>query len=364
MPVEDLLDWIDRRFVCGSLNLERGDKARTFHFDSGYVTGASSNDPTEYLGQMLINRGLIDERQLQEAFVVQADTGVRLGKILLMVGAVEENQLRAVLEHKIRESIFDALSWSEGAFQFDRASDEPMVSAFEVSVNLRSAIDDGGERVASWRALREVLPNDDQSLYVTDATRAVHSGDSAGDRADFERLLGEVAQGGTVNEIVLRRSGSRFEIVRGLVALIERGAVAIERREEIRREASAADAVNLERSARGRAARGDRSGALDMAREALASDPESASLKKLYRELERAVFAELSRDLLARFTVPRLLKSPDELDALELSDTERYLAKRIDGHWDLLSLMRVSPLREVEALITFKRLADRGIISL
>lgn len=364
MPVEDLLDWIDRRFVCGSLNLERGETIRSFHFDSGYVTGASSNDPTEYLGQMLINRGLIDDGQLKEAFAVQADTGVLLGKILLMTGAVEENQLRGVLEHKIRESIFDAMGWAEGAFQFDRAPDERSVSAFEVSVNLRAAIEDGGARVASWSALREVIPSDDVALYVTDATRAVRSGDSADDRGELDRLLKEVAQGGTVNEIVLRRSGSRYQVVRGLATLIERGAIAVDRRQEIRREASVAEAVELERAARGRAARGDRSGALDMAREALARDPESEPIKKLYRELERAVFAELSRDLLARFTVPQLLKSPAELDELDLSDTERYLAKRIDGRWDLLSLMRVSPLREVEALITFKRLADRGIISL
>ena len=80
--------------------------------------------------------------------------------------------------------------------------------------------------------------------------------------------------------------------------------------------------------------------------------------------LERTVFAELSRDLLTSFRVPKLMVQRQELDRLELSDTERYLAGRVDGRWDLLSLMRVAPVREVEALITFKRLADRGIISL
>jgi hypothetical protein len=54
----------------------------------------------------------------------------------------------------------------------------------------------------------------------------------------------------------------------------------------------------------------------------------------------------------------------DELEKLQLSAEERYLIGRIDGRWDLLSLMRVSPLREVEALITFQRLAERGVISL
>lgn len=160
MPVEDLLDWIDRRFVCGNLTVERGQTVRTFHFDSGYVTGASSNDPSEYLGQLLINRGFIEETQLNEAFEVQADTGVLLGKILLMVGAVQEGHLRQVLEEKIRESLFDALSWAEGAFQFERAPELDSVSAFEVSVNLRTAIEDGAKRVTEWRELREIVPDD------------------------------------------------------------------------------------------------------------------------------------------------------------------------------------------------------------
>ena len=361
MPVEDILDWIDRRFVCGNLTVERGPVVRTFHFDSGYVTGASSNDPSEHLGQLLINRGLISETQLNEAFEVQADTGVLLGKILLMVGAVEESPLRQVLEEKIRESLFDALAWNEGAFQFERAPDRSVL-AFEVSVNLRTAVEDGRKRVAEWNVLREVIPDDSDSFHVADKTLGRSSGDTPSLQAHLDRLMGEVETGGSVNEIVLRMNGARFPVVSGLVLLTQRGAIAVDQSGE--RPSVGETAQELERAARGRAAQGDRSGALEMARDALDREPESEPIKKLFRELERSVFAELSRDLLARFTVPRLLKSKDELEQMDMTDTERYLASRIDGRWDILSLMRISPLREVEALLTFKRLADRGIISL
>jgi hypothetical protein len=364
MPLEELLDWVDRRFVCGTLSVERAQTIRTFHFDSGYVTGASSNDPSEYLGQLLMNRGFITDTQLSDAFKVQSDTGVLLGKILLMIGAVGEHELRQVLEEKIREALFDALAWAEGAFQFERAPAPMSVSAFEVSVNLRSAIEDGQRRVHEWRALREVIPTDDMCLYVIDASRAVRPGDDTLQRSDLDRVMAELSDGASVNHVVLRMNGRRFAVVNGLAQLLERGAIAIDRRETEREQPAAVDVAELERAARGRAARGDRSGALDMARDALHQAPESESLKKLYRELERSVFAELSRDLLARFSVPKLLKSKAELDTMDMSDNERYLASRIDGRWDLLSLMRITPLREVEALITFKRLADRGIISL
>jgi hypothetical protein len=365
MSVEDVLDWIDRRFICGNLTIDRGSVVRSFHFDSGYVTSDSSNDPGEHLGQVLINRGIITDGQLNEAFKVQADTGVLLGKILVMVGFVDDAQLRTVLDEKIREGIYDALSWTEGTFRFERAPEDETVSEFEISVNLRSTIEAGLVRVADWRELRQIIPSDEAVLYVSDRERLIQGSDSEEDQVEYSRLLDHVAKGLTVNQIALEQSGLRFRTLGKLVLLIDRGALAIERREEARAETgSGVQAAELERSARGRAARGDRAGALDMAHAALELNPESEPLQKLHRELERSVFAELSRDLLSTFSVPRLLKSDTELESLEMTDNERYLAGRIDGRWDLLSLMRVAPLRQVEVLITFKRLADRGIISL
>ncbi len=365
MSVEDVLDWIDRRFVCGNLTVERGSIVRTFHFDSGYVTNDSSNDPAEHLGQVLINRGIITDEQLNEAFKVQADTGVLLGKILVMVGFVDEAQLRVVLEEKIREGVYDALGWSEGSFRFERAPDEETVSEFEISVNLHSTIEEGLARVGEWRELRRVIPSDDIVLYARDREPVLQPSDTEAEQRDYASLLATAAKGVTVNQIVLEQPGLRFYTLRKLAILIDRGALALERREESRADSGAeVQASELERSARGRAGRGDRAGALDMTRAALELNPESEPLQKLHRELERTVFAELSRDLLSSFSVPRLLKSDSELESIEMTDNERYLAGRIDGRWDLLSLMRVSPLRQVEVLITFKRLADRGIISL
>jgi hypothetical protein len=101
-----------------------------------------------------------------------------------------------------------------------------------------------------------------------------------------------------------------------------------------------------------------------MARMAVAGEPDNAAFQKLHRDLERSLFAELSRDLLASFRVPRLLVSRQEIERMELNEAERYLAGRVDGRWDLLSLLRGSQLRELDALITFKRLAERGIIAL
>lgn len=356
MSVEDLLDWIDRRFACGRLTVEQGALVRTFQFDSGYVTGTSSSEPSEQLGRLLVRRGLIQQSALDGAFDVQADTGVLLGKILLMTDAVDEADLRATLEDKILESLCDTFIWSAGAFTFE-PSEQESASEYEISVNLRQAIEESQRRAGRLREIRTIIPSDESVLYVRDRGAAVPGEGRAG-------LVEAVERGLTVAEIILENGGRRFQVLRDLAALVQDEVLAVDRRAEARPEPVETSIGEVEKAARGRAAGGDRTGALSLARQALARYPDNPELQKLHRELERSLFAELSRDLLTRFCVPRLLKSREELQVLSMSETERYLVGRIDGRWDLLSLMRVAPLREVEVLITFKQLADRGIVSL
>jgi len=360
MPIGDLLDWIDRRFACGKLVVERGVVTRSFDVDSGYVTAASSNNPAEHLGHLLISRGRVDEAGLQEAFRVQAQTGVRLGKILLMVGAVDEAGLREVLKYKIAESVRDVMVWNEGTFSFDPAP-STSVSEFEVSVNLRSCIDEGQHRREELDELRAVIPDDDVTLFVSDPNwRTTVSSDT-----DDGRLVAAIESGKTIGQVVLELGGQRYRVLKRLAEMLNAGVMAREQRRRPRTEGAAGMNLDeLRQAAAGRAKRGDRAGALGMVKEALERDPESAALRKLLEATERSLFAELSRELLTSFRVPRLLKPADELERIELNEAERYLTGRIDGRWDLLSLMRVSPLRQVDALIAFRALADRGIISL
>jgi hypothetical protein len=359
MPVEDLLDWLERRMVSGELRVRRGTAQRTFQLAEGYLTAASSDDPANHLGQVLLRHGLVSEDALNDAYRVQADTGVALGKILLMVGAVDKPSLSRAIESKISEEIYEVLTWGEGSFVFEPSLIKAVVSEFEVRVGLRVAIDEGRRRAAAWRKIWSLIPDDEVRLWIKDAHRLAQ----AAATSRVADLASAVERGLTVAEITLEQSADRYDVMRELAVLVQQEVLAVDARSQARPDPDLS-AAQLAEAARGRAQAGDRAGAFDLAQRALQKNPEDAGLQKLAQELERSLFAELSRSLLTSFRVPKLLKTKDELESLPMNKAERYLVARVDGRWDLLSLMRVSPLREVEALITFKRLADRGIISL
>ncbi|MBI4511984.1 MAG: DUF4388 domain-containing protein [Deltaproteobacteria bacterium] len=361
MGAGDLFEWIDRRGRAGTLTLERAQTSRKFQVTGGAITSASSTDPCEYLGQLLINAGLIDEEKLGEVYRQQAATGVSLGKLLVTSEAISEKALHEALELKIREGVYDALSWDDGTFVFEPDDGSPRGLEFHVRVPIRPLIAEGIERAAEWRTIRKVIPRDDVRFYLVDRSWLERIRPSS----PTAQLLGDVTSGKTVREMTLERHSLPFPIYHRLAELVARGIISVDRRATPRNdEADKGNAAMLVEAAKGRTKGGDHRGALDLARMALELAPADQSIKQVHDELERRVFAALSRSLLTQYRVPKLKMSTDELRSMALSAEERYLVGRIDGRWDLLSLMRVSPLREVEALITFQKLAERGVISL
>jgi hypothetical protein len=121
-------------------------------------------------------------------------------------------------------------------------------------------------------------------------------------------------------------------------------------------------AVELAAGARGRLRAGDRAGALAMATMALHQDPGDAEVRRTFAAIERARVAEIAKSLLSRHRVPRVIRPAT--DDAGLSEIETDLAARVDGRWDLLSLVRSAGVREADALLAFSHLAELGIVEL
>jgi len=165
----------------------------------------------------------------------------------------------------------------------------------------------------------------------------------------------------TAADITASFAGERFATFDALAKMVEGGSLTVDRRNRERTNS----AVELAAGARGRLRQGDRAGAFAMASQALHQDPNDAEVRKTFGSIERARVAEVAKQLLARHRVPKRLRDvgPDG-EALGLAKHEIDLAARVDGRWDLLSLIRSAPVREAEALLAFAHLAEVGVVDL
>jgi hypothetical protein len=101
-------------------------------------------------------------------------------------------------------------------------------------------------------------------------------------------------------------------------------------------------------------------------RSLLAADPSDRRVRHLLVEAEREQVAALYEEL-KPVSVPVVLGGPASLDSpagRRLTATDREVAGRINGRWDVASIALACPLREVETLKSIRKLARLGLIDL
>jgi hypothetical protein len=359
MSAEDVLEWAGRRKLSAPLTFERDGTIRSLVVEDGVIVWASSNRRDEQLGVILARSGFVAERALAEALEARVETGVPLGKMLLMSGLISELDLVDILATKIRETVTDVITWSEGTFEvLPRAAPQTIGVNAHISIDICLTV--ARRRAARMTQIMDTLGTDDVTFFVPpEAVPPVPDAVQLIDRARLWALAGDRR---TAGELAATFRGERFATFDGLAAMVETGRLMIDRRQRERTNS----ALELAAGARSRLRQGDRAGALAMATQALHQDPSDAEVRRTFSQAERARVAEIATRLLARHRVPRLARelSPQLATELSLSDAEMELAARVDGRWDLLSLIRSASVREAEALLAFARLSEVGVVEL
>jgi hypothetical protein len=355
MSAEDVLEWVGRRRLTTPITFEHRDTQRSLVVEAGAVVWASSNRRDEQLGVILVRSGLVAERALAEALEARAETGVPLGKVLLMSGLIGERELIEILATKIREAVTDVVTWTEGQFDVVPRS-QPPATGVNAQLPIEICLTVARRRAARMTAIMDVLGNDDATFHVPPSALPPPAED--GQVIDAPRIWGLAGDRRTASDIAAAFSGERYAAFDALARMVEAGRLSVDRRHRERTNS----AVELAAGARGRLRQGDRAGALAMATQALHQDPSDAEVRKTFTQIERARVAEVAKQLLSRHRVPKRLRAPGP--ELALSATELELANRVDGRWDLLSLIRSAGVREAEALLAFAHLAEVGVVEL
>ncbi len=358
MPAEDVLEWAARRRVSGPIAFERKGTVRSLVVEDGNIVWASSNRREEQLGMILVRSGLVPERALAESLETRAETGVPLGKVLLMAGLITEVDLVEILATKIRETVTDVATWTDGTFDAVPRAQAP-ATGVNAQLKIEVCLTVARRRTQRMNDIMNTLGADDVTFYVAPTTEPPKADD--GQVIDIAKIWALAGDRRTAADISAAFAGERFATFDALAKMVEQGQLTVDRRHRERTNS----AVELAAGARGRLRQGDRAGALAMASQALHQDPNDAEVRKTFTAIERARVAEVAKQLLSRHRVPRRVREVGaDADELGLSAAEVDLAARVDGRWDLLSLIRSAPVREAEALLGFAHLAEVGIVDL
>lgn len=388
MPIRDLLSYAGSREFEGTIRCESGSQEKTLVVQGGGVIRASSNDPREYLGQFLINYGHIDEEQLTRAFETQQETKVFLGRILVMIGLLEEAVIREMLSLKVRETVLSLLGWEHGQFHFSPEPVRDIDPAIEVTVPLVDILREAESREAAWTAIRRIFPH--EGLYLELSLGSTSTGF---EHPLDERIVELAAQGQTIAEIALSLHATPFAFHERLLALHGLGVVSPVSAEDLTaRRSEASDESNLSdieidvsvgeeekvpstlgeqasidqivALARDFLSKGRYGEARAIAARAVEMAPQDDAANSALKESETGMLAELRQSLLERRGAPRVTASKEDLAKGRYSPAERYLLKRFDGEKPLSSVLKVSPIKEVEALKIVSDMIAAGVVEI
>ncbi|MCU1228445.1 MAG: Sensor histidine kinase [Acidobacteria bacterium] len=102
----------------GTLLIANGEREKEIFFEKGKIFSCASNEPARFLTQMLIERGYITEEQRLKALEIAHETHLAIGRILLILDAITEEQLIDVMLAKTEDEIADVFLWRDAKYVF------------------------------------------------------------------------------------------------------------------------------------------------------------------------------------------------------------------------------------------------------
>jgi hypothetical protein len=358
IDLPDLLTWINTRKKTGTLSLQRRATQKRLAFQNGRLHSSWSNDPRESLGQVLVRDQLLSEQALFEALVRQEKEGRLLGGILVSQGLLTEGQLTRALRGKAEEVVYDLFLWSDGRFDFEDEQPVPENPVVNLDMDTAMVNQEGVHRREEWKKLREWFPTSDLTFQVQRAAYGI-------DESPERQVLGLAAAGKTLAAISLEMRRSEFDAALILRGLCDRGALAVGAVREDAVETDPVAAIEaLLRQAEQRLQEARFSAALEAYEQVLALDRLNQKAKKGLVGLAEAREQARIRRRIALNRVPFVTQGSLALGRENFDAQEGFVLSRINGQWDVGSILKLCPMSEEDVLLIFARLLDRKVIEL
>lgn len=363
MQLADVVQWILNTQATGTLIVTIETEETDLFFDHGDVVGvASGNSLRLDFGQALLARDLITEDQLHRAMGGNRDSS-SLKTELLAQGILTVGQLNEAEKEYAFDTVLDLFFQQDGQFHFssNKPGTEFLDSSKDASDKLlaspiptKSILMDAMRRLDEWNRIKEIFPS---NFVVVSAV-----GEPETDPVWV--ALNVAKEPISVGDLCLRLGSGRFAVYERLFELYGKGKIALD---EINPgQANFAELGSVETlvdNARVLIEEKQYDEAREILGTALNLEPENRIARELLKRLRSSQIEHLYQQIPPHKT-PILALSRQDLTSMPLSSKESYLAARLNGKWDVGTLVVATPLGELETLRVLRKLIHAQIVQL
>lgn len=363
MSLAEVFQWLHTGQKTGTLNLENAEGIKKeVYFQVGVIASASSNDPQEAMGQFLLHTQNINEGQLNQALESQKKDHNLLGKILVQQKILTPEALIDLLRTISEEIIYDLFMWKEGNFEFiDDILPKREMPSLQLDITALSL--EGAQREDEWKRIREAFP--DEEAVVRPVIHKIV--EKIPLEPEITALLVCIDGFQALAEICDIHRDTRYNIYKMLLDLWERGLIEVgsfldfslqppsrdtrvssdDRLKEVRqclKEGRLGEAESMLRDIEG----------------AGSTHPDSDKNKNEVKEKRPR---ETAAQTINPNSIPTLKMTVDAITKMDLSSEQGFLISRINGVWDVKSIVKISPFGEEVCLDLLNQFLHDGVIA-
>ncbi|HEX9798654.1 MAG TPA: DUF4388 domain-containing protein [Thermoanaerobaculia bacterium] len=192
-PIGDILQWAHHDRRSGALVVRRSGTEKRVYLRDGDIVACYSDDAAEYFGQYLLVRGLLREGELIQALTHCQRRGGLLGRVLVDVGLLRPEVMRAALREHVEDLVCELFLWKTGIFYFTTES-VPADQMLPEPLPATALALEGSRRADEYRRIRRLFVHD--HVVLVRGKRAAESPSPLAARivrsVDGERTLAEL----------------------------------------------------------------------------------------------------------------------------------------------------------------------------
>ena len=223
IAIGDLFQNFEANRSTGNFTLKGPDGTLRLHFQDGAIA-LCAFDGRDKLVDHLVSTGVTTAPELKAARTRRRGTRKSLGEVLVAMGALGEDDLRAAAERALTEDLCDRLAGARGDFEFEPGAPPPRTfdpeeRRLELRVRVGPLLLEIARRTDHWELVRKVIPSD--SVHFV-APEGVECPDDIEAVEIARPLLGFLDGTRNVQEAAALFPDHRFEAYVALAELVRR----------------------------------------------------------------------------------------------------------------------------------------------
>ncbi|WP_224366159.1 DUF4388 domain-containing protein [Hyalangium versicolor] len=212
-PLSDLIAFLSQSRWSGIVRVRTPGGERSITLREGEVRGASSDDPADRLGEVLIRLGYVERAKIEE--VLREQPPSKVGRALVERGYLQAHDLFKCVTHQVSEIFHAIVLCREGSFfLIDQPVDDK--TTHNIQLTTQSLLMDSIRKIDEMAHFRKRIPHG--RLYV--GRKRASDGKL---EADEDRVLAMLDGKRTLLELGHAAKLSEFDITKVVFRLLEGG---------------------------------------------------------------------------------------------------------------------------------------------